>query len=352
MSRPRTARTAAVAGALAALLAAAGCAKPDGGPPGPSRGGLPGPEMTSITIGVSSADPHQFALQLAIDLGIFKKYGIRAEGRLLNGVQPTTQALLSGQLAAATDNSTATITSLATSRPLVDVGVTINAFPDVIYGGKGIGNAADLRGKRVAISQLGGQSNNEAFIGMRELGLKPGEFHLTQVGSQGARISALEAGTVAAAPADPGLDAELAKSGIRPLIDLREAEDRVPGSNIEMQRSFTRKYPNLTTIIVAAALEAVQREFTDTDTVAHLYAKWAKISDAESRKQWHDYLGAHLAQRDLRAHVPGYELAKQVLTDYNPDIEHVDASKSYDGRFVDRLQRLGFLKRVGVPGAS
>lgn len=333
-------------------LAGSACASEDGGPPGPSRNGLPGPEKTSITIGISSDDPHQFALQLAIDEGIFAKYGVKATGKLLNGVQPTMQAILSGQLDAATSNSTSTITSLATSRPLVDVGVTINSLPDVIYGGAGITGADDLRDKKVAISQLGGQSNTEAFVGMRQLGLQANQFHLTQIGSQGARISALQAGTVAAAPADPGLTAKLAKSGIKPLIDLRTAKAKVPGSNIQLRRDFVEKYPNLTLIIVAAALEAVQTEFTNTRAVAHYYAQWTGSSDQESWQLWQDYLTAKLPQRDLRADVAGYNLAKEVLMDYNPSIANVNVARAYDGRFIDRLDRMGFFAKLGVPANS
>lgn len=343
-------RTAAAAMVLA--LVASACAAPGYSPPGPPRNGLPGPEKTEITIGISSDDPHQYALQLAIDEGIFAKYGIKATGRMLNGVQPTTQAVLSGQLDAATNNSTATIISLGTSRPLVDIGVMINRLPDVIYGGQGVSGPEQLRGKKIAISQFGGQSNTEAYIGMRQLGLQPDEFHITQIGSQGARVSALQAGTVAASPADPGLKQKLAKSGIAPLIDLRTADVKVPGSNIQVRREFAQQYPNLTLIIMAAVIEAVQTEFTDTETVAHHYAEWAGISDEESLDLWRDYLSTDLAQRDLRAYVPGYQLAREVLADFDPAITYVDLTKAYDGQFIDRLDQMGFLQKIGVPDAT
>jgi ABC-type nitrate/sulfonate/bicarbonate transport system substrate-binding protein len=347
--RTRSLGIRAFAGAMAVGLVASACASSEQSPPGPPRNGLPGPEKTSITIGISSDDPHQFALQLAIDEGIFDKYGVKANGKMLNGIQPTTQAMLSGQLDAATNNATATIISLGTSRPLVDIGIMINRLPDVIYGGEHIACPEQLRGKKVAISQLGGQSNTEAFIGMRQLGLQPDQFHITQIGSQGARVSALQAGTVAATPADPGLKDKLAKSGIKPLVDLRTADVQVPGSNIQVRRDFAERYPNLTLIIMAAVIEAVQTEFTDTKAVAHHYAQWAGISDDDSMELWQDYLNAKLPQRDLRAYVPGYNLAKEVLADFDPSIAYVDATQAYDGQFIDELDQMGFLHKLGVP---
>jgi len=50
--------------------------------------------------------------------------------------------------------------------------------------------------------------------------------------------------------------------------------------------------------------------------------------------------------------VPGYNLAKEVLADFDPSIAYVDATKAYDGQFIDKLDQLGFLQKLGVPSSS
>jgi ABC-type nitrate/sulfonate/bicarbonate transport system substrate-binding protein len=314
-----------------------------------SVNGLPGPEKTTLKVGISADDPHQFALQLAIDAGIFKKYGIDAEGRFFNSSTATTQALLAGQIDVDTSNATNVITSLTTSRPLVDIGVMINKLPDTFYGGKGIHKADDLRGKEVAISQFGGQSDMEAETALKILGLSVDDVHLTQTSGESARVSALQAGTVAAAPADSSLAPELEKAGITPLVDLRTSDARVPGSDIALRRDFVDKNPNLTLIIAAAALEAVQYEFTNTDQTAKYYAKWANTSEAESTAKWQEYIKSGLAQRDLTSTVDAYKAAQEVLSKHNPDIEKVDVSKAYDGSYLAKLESLNFFEKLGVP---
>jgi ABC-type nitrate/sulfonate/bicarbonate transport system substrate-binding protein len=345
---------AAFAGVIALLaLTMSGCGASqdasDSGGTAKSVNGLPGPEKTSLKVGISADDPHQFALQLAIDAGIFKKYGIEAEGRFFNSSTATTQALLAGQIDVDTSNATNVITSLTTSRPLVDIGVMINKLPDTFYGGKGIRSADDLRGKEVAISQFGGQSDMEAETALKILGLGVDDVHLTQTAGESERISALQAGTVAAAPADSSLAAELEKAGITPLVDLRTSDARVPGSDIALRRDFVEKNPNLTLIIAAAALEAVQYEFTNTDETVKYYAKWAKTSDDEARAKWEDYVKSGLAQRDLTSSVDAYKTAQEVLSTHNPAVEKVDVSKAYDGSYLAKLQSLKFFEKLGVP---
>jgi ABC-type nitrate/sulfonate/bicarbonate transport system substrate-binding protein len=345
---------AAFAGVMALLtLTMSGCgasqdASDSGGTAQPVNG-LPGPEKTSLKVGISADDPHQFALQLAIDAGIFKKYGIEAEGRFFNSSTATTQALLAGQIDVDTSNATNVITSLTTSRPLVDIGVMINKLPDTFYGGKGVHNADDLRGKEVAISQFGGQSDMEAETALKILGLNVDDVHLTQTAGESERISALQAGTVAAAPADPSLAPELEKAGITPLVDLRTSDARVPGSDIALRRDFVEKNPNLTLIIAAAALEAVQYEFTNTDETVKYYAKWAKTSETEAAAKWEDYIKSGLAQRDLTSSVDAYKAAQEVLSTHNPAVEKVDVSKAYDGSYLAKLKSLNFFEKLGVP---
>ena len=67
---------------------------------------------------------------------------------------------------------------------------------------------------------------------------------------------------------------------------------------------------------------------------------------------WQDYLDAKLPQRDMRAYVPGYNLAKEVLADFDPAITYVDATQAYDGRFIDKLDQMGFLQKLGVPATD
>lgn len=319
------------------------------GAPSEAPATMPPAEQQTIKFGISAIDPHQFALQLAIDAGIFEKYGLKAEGTYFDGSQKTIQALLAGQIDFATSTSSQTITTLATNTPAVDIAVFINKLPDYVYGGKDIKSGADLKGKKVAISQLGTQSHAEMAVAVKELGLQLSDVTFTPIGGQSARVGALTAGTVSAAPADPALADKLTGEGMSVLVKLPESNTKFAGSNVMALRSYVDKNPNTTLRVAAAVLEATQLPYTDLDTVVKAYAKWAQVTEDEARQNWKDYLASGIAQRDLRSSTEAYESAREVLLSVNPDVKNVDLSKAYDASFLDKLQELGLYDELNVP---
>jgi NitT/TauT family transport system substrate-binding protein len=332
---------------------ASGTASPPAGSAAPAESNaaatMPPAEQDSITFGISAIDPHQFQLQLALDAGLFEKYGIKAQGTYFDGSQKTLQALLAGQIDFATSTSSQTITTLTTNTPAVDIAVMINKLPDYIYGAKGITSADQLKGKKVAISQLGTQSHAEMVVGMKELGLAPTDVTMTPIGGQSARVAALEAGTVLAAPADPALADKLTGEGFSILVKLPEAASQFAGSNVMVLRSYADKNPNTTLAVAAAVLEATQLPYTDLDTVVKAYAKWAQVDEAEAKANWQAYLDSGIAQRDLRSSVEAYQNARDVLLTVNPDVKDVDLSKAFDGSFLDKLEAMGLNDELGIP---
>jgi NitT/TauT family transport system substrate-binding protein len=320
-----------------------------GAPNASAPASIPPAEKDTITFGISAIDPHQFQLQLALDAGLFEKYGLKATGTYFDGSQKTLQALLAGQIDFATSTSSQTITTLTTNTPAVDIAVMINKLPDYIYGAKGITSGDQLKGKKVAISQLGTQSHAEMVVGMKELGLGPTDVTMTPIGGQSARVAALEAGTVFAAPADPALSDKLTGEGFSVLVKLPEAQSQFAGSNVMTLRSYAAANPNTTLRVAAAVLEATQLPYTDLDTVVKAYATWAQVDEAEAKANWQAYLDSGIAQRDLRSSIEAYQNARDVLLTVNPDVKDVDLSKAIDGSFLDKLEAMGLYDELGVP---
>ncbi len=332
-----------------AATSAAPSAAGSGAAPSEAAATMPPAEQQTIKFGISAIDPHQFALQLAVDAGLFEKYGLKAEGTFFDGSQKTIQALLAGQIDFATSTSSQTVTTLATNTPAVDIAVFINKLPDYVYGGKDIKSGADLKGKKVAISQLGTQSHAEMAVAVKELGLQLSDVTFTPIGGQSARVGALTAGTVSAAPADPALADKLTGEGMSVLVKLPESNTKFAGSNVMALRSYVDKNPNTTLRVAAAVLEATQLPYTDLDTVVKAYAKWAQVSEDEARQNWKDYLDSGIAQRDLRSSTEAYENAREVLLSVNPDVKDVDLSKAFDGSFLDKLQEMGLYDELNIP---
>jgi ABC-type nitrate/sulfonate/bicarbonate transport system substrate-binding protein len=309
---------------------------------------MPPPEQSSIKIWISALEPNTFIPQLALDAGIYAKYGLTdVEVLTFDGSQKMTSAAIAGQIQATNGASAQSIVSQTTEAPFVSVAVFNVKFLDDIIGGKDIKTGDDLRGKRVAVSGLGGQSHNEVVVALKSLGLAPEDVGIIQVGGQGARVSALKAGSIDAIPVDSALRSDLEAEGFNLLVSLKDTDVRSVTSDLQVSRETLTTKPGLVLAVVAANLEAMQLLFTDTDGSIDRYAAWAQVERPEAETAVKSFL--EVAQRDLRADASAYQNLKDFLAIGNPDVANVDVSKSFDFTALDQLKALGIDKALQVP---
>ena len=82
------------------------------------------------------------------------------------------------------------------AKDLVVLGATGNKLDCVLVSGPHIKKPADLKGKRIAISQLGARTDFIARLAVRQLGLNEKNVSLLGIGAQGERWAALAGGHV------------------------------------------------------------------------------------------------------------------------------------------------------------
>jgi ABC-type nitrate/sulfonate/bicarbonate transport system substrate-binding protein len=310
---------------------------------------LPPAELSSIKIGISTLDPDSFLMKWAQDSGAFKKYGLDAEVSFFDG-QAVATALHARQIDIANNTVTQAILALLTPDPVVEIAITTNGFRDILFSSPDVATGEQLKGKRVAISQFGGQSHAEVVVALKSLGLTPEDVEITQIGGQSARLAALQSGNVQAAPADPGNETELVAAGLHPLVRLEESTVPFAGSDVEVLREWLTKNPNTALRVVAAVLEAQQTLYSQSDAVVASYAAWAQLSAAEAADTLSVFLASPVGQRDLRWTKEGFENNIPVLVTINPDIASADVTQAYDISLLDKLKDMGFNHAIGVPG--
>jgi ABC-type nitrate/sulfonate/bicarbonate transport system substrate-binding protein len=316
----------------------------------PGLQALPPAEQSTVRFATSTTDILSFTMPLALAKGLFAKYGLTVTGTVIEGNQPVLQAIIANQVDAISSGSTATLLSLTTSTPLVDVAIISNKLPDYIYGAKGVTTADHLRGQRVGVSGLGGQSHAEVVVGLAELGLKPTDVTIAQIGGQSQRLAALEAGSIKAAPADPTQADRLTANGFSILVKLPESKTLFAGGGVTFRRDYVAQNPNTVLRFVLACLEARQLMFTNTADVGTEYAKYASLTDvAKAQADWATITKGPLLQRDMRSSAAAYEAPRTILLDQNPAVASLNVADAWNGTFIDKLESMGYFKELGVP---
>jgi ABC-type nitrate/sulfonate/bicarbonate transport system substrate-binding protein len=128
----------------------------------------------------------------------FEKYGIKnLEIIQFSGGQPVTRALIGGDIQISTTGGAAVVNARLKGADTMIIARTVGVFPYTLFVGKDIRDAADLRGRKLAVSTVGGSGYVAMQYALRKLGLDPDkDVAMLQVGDFGTRLAALAAGTV------------------------------------------------------------------------------------------------------------------------------------------------------------
>ncbi len=152
----------------------------------------------------------------------FEKYGIKnLEVIQFSGGQPVTRALIGGDIQISTTGGAAVVNARLKGADTVIIARTVGVFPYTLYVGKDIRDAAELKGKKLAVSTVGGSGYVAMQYALRKLGLDPDkDVTMLQVGDFGTRLASLAAGTVQGTLLLPPFTLRARELGLRPLYDL------------------------------------------------------------------------------------------------------------------------------------
>jgi NitT/TauT family transport system substrate-binding protein len=340
--------SAATPAPTAAPASAAPSAARSAGPSATPDGTLPKPELTSIKIGGSIQEPSQFTAKLAQMLGIFDKYGLKVEFITTEGEANTIAAVFAGQLDVATSGGGNSLNSQLTDNPVRHFGLGKVKVIDGLFCNKDIKTAADLKGKQIAISSLGGVPHASVLLALEALKLQQSDVQTVNVGAQASRLAALKSGAVACAPVGMDLEAELSGLGFNVLVDLSKTDLEYPSNGPFATVKWLEANPNTALVVLAAMVEAQNIMFTKPADAAAKWAEHAQIDIAKAQALFIQDVPKQL-NRSLWYKDSAFEFAKKVIAIVNPAINSIDATKAHTRSYLQKLIDLGFYNKIGSP---
>jgi hypothetical protein len=207
-------------------------------------------------------------------------------------------------------------------------------FPYTLYVAKDIRNPAELKGKKLAVSTVGGSGYVAMQYALRKLGLDPDkDVAMLQVGDFGTRLASLASGTVQGTLLLPPFTLRAQELGLRPLYDLVGSGIQYPINQITTRQSFINFLKGL---IAGLARFRTDREFgikvlgqnlreTDPKILQETYDFWLKVFPKVPN--------------------PGPEDAT-IFLEFMQVREQRDWKNFVDTSLMDELEREGFLNSV------
>jgi ABC-type nitrate/sulfonate/bicarbonate transport system substrate-binding protein len=237
---------------------------------------------------------------------------------------------------------------LSGNTDFVFIGSVKNVLTHSIMGKPEIKRPEDLKGRKVGVGRIGGNSHYFAAYGMRQKGMdRARDTNFIQTGGAPETFLALTTGAVDAASLTTPQDTRAAFLGYNYVIDGRELKPPYVATGFVTLRSVIAKRPKVVSQFMHMMAESLKIMVTDRDLAFRLMAKKIGLTD---RKVFDAAYTAELKVLEPRLDIK--PIAIQATLD---EISRTDARATkvspqqlIDRRFLEEMEKDGTFDRLGM----
>ena len=330
-------RPAALAGPGAASASPSGAAAsaPATAPPTP----------VALRFGLNTVTANLAALWVAKDEGFFLRYGLDPELVPIPGAERIIGALVAGEVPITTLAPTAVLNAALNDIHIEFIGAYSNKLRFWLYAQPDVGSVPDLRGKQVAVTGRAGIVQRTTALILDRYGKDANrDVTLIATGDMANSLQALLSGAVTAGLLSPPGTFRAEDAGLRLLVDTTEWN--LPGlSGVAARREWIAANEPVARGAVQALAEGLAFLHRDKERTKQIIGQHTQNDDAR------------LLERTYLAMLPGWERYPYVsldairleldwLAEDVPAAADLRADQFVDNRFVEELDRAGFLQRL------
>jgi NitT/TauT family transport system substrate-binding protein len=345
---------------LVVALIVAGCAPapasaPTAAPPtaAPAAGNAPAPIAAATAVAIvklrsaySQLNPDAVPLWIAQDVGYFKKNGLEVELIFIDGGTKHAQALISKDVQIGYTSGAPIVSADAAGAELVLIAGIVNKPNYDFIVQPSIKSAADLKGKKIAVSGLSGSSYTAARVALRELFKLDPDKDVTwiSIGSEPEREVAMVAKQIDATVVNPDLSVKAKKDGLVVLDSLWGRDIPYQHTALATSKAFLKSNPEQVKNYVQSIVQAMGY-FRDTANKADsikIMSKYLKLDDQEVLESAYDRLRTQVFQCAPYVTLDGLKIvigeSKEAMEKKLTEVQVADNS------FVKSLDENGFVK--------
>ncbi|HLG69580.1 MAG TPA: ABC transporter substrate-binding protein [Chloroflexota bacterium] len=350
---PASPSTASPAGSAAAKPSSAGSAAAS--PAVSAKPSAPG-TANAVNAAWVAITANQMIWPLAVDAGYFDKYGVNFKLQYVQGSVKSVQALVAGDLQMTQVAGSAVVAAQATKQDLVMTMGFLNQTVWRIMANSDIQSVNDLKGKTVAVTQLGNADYFAWTLLAQKQGWTPQDFKFTAGGDTNGEITLLQNKQVQAIAVSPPSEVASEKLGAHLVLD--EASFHQPEQQVGMalSKAYLAKNHDTALNVAKATVEAIHRWKTDPAFAKKVIAKYLKQDDQAYVDD------GYSAYAPLFPEVPyptveGFKDTIEQVSTQQPAAKNVTPEQCIDNSLVKELEDSGFIKQIygssaGASGAA
>jgi len=231
------------------------------------------------------------SLWVAQEGGYFKREGLDTELLYIGGGSLLIQAMLGGDVPFAYGPSVPVINASLRGADLVLIGNTGNSLVFSVMARPEIKQPAQLKGKKVGVTRLGGSTDWALDAAVKHWGIERGQISVIQTGGMPEGLAGLTSGALDAVVLSPPSNFRAAKAGMHELEDVGQLKITFPNTPLSTTRSFIRTNRDTALRFLRGFTQGLQRLRADKEFSMKVLSKYTKVTDAETLSQLHQTYG-------------------------------------------------------------
>ncbi len=307
------------------------------------------PPRQHVTIVYQALGGVSWPLFIAQEGGYYDKYGLDVT---VNMVQfPAGVSMLaSGQATMALVGLQQLLPAAAKDESLVAISSWMNRSSYVMVANQGVATIGDLKGKRIAVAQLGDALYGYVVAFLHKYGMEPKDVELLPVGAgQDRRAAALVSGRVDATLVPAPTNFPLEAAGFHSIAALAEDPDIFTTAAFWIDRATLAKDRALIEKLVKAHAEAIARFYADKPFAVSAYLRQDPLAKRADWEQSYDLFAKYSIYERIPLILPA---AVASAIDHQAQAESLTPEQrqaqqdSVDNSVVENLQKEHFFDRL------
>jgi NitT/TauT family transport system substrate-binding protein len=284
---------------------------------------------------------------MAQEAGLFKKYNIDHELVFIASSGIVTAALLGGDAdMTVTGGIGNVIAYVRGSTDVAFIGGVKNTMTQTLVAGGNIKKPEDLKGKRIGVSRIGGNSHYFTIQALRRYNMEPNrDFSFLQTGGDPETLAALLSGGIEVANLTPPTDSQAIAKGYHYVVYGPDLKIPYAATAFVTKRSLLAKRGQVVGQYMRAMAETARIMHTDREFVYKVLGKYLRITD---RSVLDSAYNAEIKVLEPRLVIKN-EALQAILDEVaqtDPRAKKVKPQELIDSRYLDEMEKSGFFDQL------
>jgi NitT/TauT family transport system substrate-binding protein len=289
-------------------------------------------------------------LWMAKEKGFYRNHGLDVETIYIPSGTLGMQSLLGGETKILAADGSSVVNARLRGAPVKIFLGMVNFYPNPFFASPEIKSAADLRGKKIAVTRIGSSSYTATVMLMKKLGLEESrDYTILQLGSTQNRLAALTKGMIQGTTLSAPESVIAKNAGMKILIPGHEMAKlgvtiQHQSANV-MESSLHGDFRNTLKQFAKGYLEGVRQIYRSKEETMEVLKKYTRVTDSQVLSASYDesYQAIDKEGSLVEAGVQTL-LAEQAKTD--PKARTAKASDFLDPSIINELNKEGFIKAL------